>query len=157
MSRTAVVAAWVVRPPRSRMLKAARAELSAIAQDWLWTRLEIIGEQDRRRLPVERRRLVVHLPLCDLSCRPQPPRAFSSSSLVLRVTSRRFLGVPVAGSSPTRCESQLLGDRGDRTSVPLSAKKDQRSSDNVKLRATTGQISAAGGENKKIIEQGQRV
>jgi hypothetical protein len=71
-SRTAVVVAWVVHPPRSRTLKAARAELSAIAQDWLWTRLEIIEEQDRRRLPVELRRLVVHLPLRDLSCRPQP-------------------------------------------------------------------------------------
>jgi hypothetical protein len=64
--------------------------------------------------------------------------------------------VPVAGSSPTRCESQLLGDRGDRTSVPLSVKKDQRSSGNIKLRATAGQISAAGGENKKLIEQGQK-
>jgi hypothetical protein len=71
-SRTAVVVAWVVHPPRSWTLKAARAELSAIVQDWLWTRLEIIEEQDRRRLPVELRRLVVHLPLRDLSCRPQP-------------------------------------------------------------------------------------
>jgi hypothetical protein len=78
------------------------------------------------------------------------------TSLVLQVPSKRFLGAPATSSIPTQCESQLLGDRGNWTNAPSSAGKVQRSSGDIELCATTSQISVAEGENKKLIERGQK-